>query len=667
MGEAIQDRMPVCSICGNDSFQPAPFNRLSRNGMPPVCTKCRSLERHRIFREIFNRIRTPDFRNQLCLQFSNDPSTAGGWFRDRETSMYGGDNSLDLQAVDRPDAAYDVVVCNHVLEHVPDYRAGIRELVRITKPTGFVFLSFPNPYIRAVTEDWGYPRPDQHMHYRLFGRDVEAVFGEEIPHANVIAVEAMDPVTEQRDMAYILTGSDEILARVRQRVPKARTVQERRPRPESSAAASPAPPAPPAPPAQRTPGADAREKRGPITDPRITVAILGTFDVRNYGDLLFPLLAARRLGEWGIDVAAFSPVGGATGWADTAPCRSMTDLAAGLDRLGGLVIGGGNIVHLGAAHLIDYPREMEDWAYPSLWLGATALAAIAHRPVVWNAPGVPQAFDRKELDGLVLPAIAASEYVSVRDAASRDMLDPDGRHAVRVVPDTAAEIARLWSREELASDFAALIERKGQPLGGRGHFVVHAKLRSLPEEGAAPVAALIDAHAERTGLVPLLVAIGQCHDDQVVARRVANRMHRPCILLDDPLGLREIAAAIAHAEQYVGCSLHGYVSAAAYGRAARIVARPNLPKQAGFLDHIGRPGDLAPDWEAAFAAIAADRAAASIPADVLAQLDDHWTTMAQVIRKPRKGLYEDRTRFLRAAVARGIAGRGWTWLRPAIT
>lgn len=207
--------MPKCNICGNKEFKPAPFNRLSVNGMPPVCTTCGGLERHRVFREIFNKIRRIGFNNLNCLQFSNDPSIATGWFANHEASIYGASNSLDLQKIDRKDNTYDVVVCNHVLEHVLKYRDAIQELARITKESGFVFLSFPAPVRRTQTEDWGYPKEDLHGHYRSFGRDdIEDEFRQLVPELHVLAISGIDPVTTMNDMAYVLTGSDALFSHI---------------------------------------------------------------------------------------------------------------------------------------------------------------------------------------------------------------------------------------------------------------------------------------------------------------------------------------------------------------------------------------------------------------------------------------------------------------------
>ena len=42
-----------------------------------------------------------------------------------------------------PDASYDVVIANHVLEHIPDDRQAMRELFRLLRPGGVALLTVP--------------------------------------------------------------------------------------------------------------------------------------------------------------------------------------------------------------------------------------------------------------------------------------------------------------------------------------------------------------------------------------------------------------------------------------------------------------------------------------------------------------------------------------------
>ena len=41
------------------------------------------------------------------------------------------------------DAAFDSVLCNAVLEHVPNVEDSIRELARVVKPNGYVVIAVP--------------------------------------------------------------------------------------------------------------------------------------------------------------------------------------------------------------------------------------------------------------------------------------------------------------------------------------------------------------------------------------------------------------------------------------------------------------------------------------------------------------------------------------------
>jgi SAM-dependent methyltransferase len=57
--------------------------------------------------------------------------------------MPGVDFHAPLDALPRPDDAYDAILCSHVLEHVPDDRAAMVELRRVLAPGGFAVLQVP--------------------------------------------------------------------------------------------------------------------------------------------------------------------------------------------------------------------------------------------------------------------------------------------------------------------------------------------------------------------------------------------------------------------------------------------------------------------------------------------------------------------------------------------
>ncbi|MEM6846562.1 MAG: methyltransferase domain-containing protein [Pseudomonadota bacterium] len=172
----------------------------------PRCVGCLSLERHRAYRLGFAAI-SPWFERRQALQFSDDPAIPRHPFTTFEVSQYGGPNSLDLQSIDRENNAYDMVIANHVLEHVADDFAALKELDRVCSDTGVVALSVPDLLRIARTSEYGRRRDDKHGHYRVYGPDIVERFEAAVPSWSVLAVTVADPVTGAPDRLNFLSRS----------------------------------------------------------------------------------------------------------------------------------------------------------------------------------------------------------------------------------------------------------------------------------------------------------------------------------------------------------------------------------------------------------------------------------------------------------------------------
>lgn len=197
----------TCNICDSDEFKPGPGGRTFNDRMP-VCVKCGSLERHRVFRDILQPLLgSGQAEDMAALQFSRDPSIDKAWFASLTNSVYEHENSLDIQKLDLQDQTYDIIVCNHVIEHVADDRAAFSEVKRITSDRGFAWVSVPNPAERPLTTDWGHPDWSQHGHYRIYGMDIVDRLADMIPGTGIVMVRGSDPVTGREDLGFILTRS----------------------------------------------------------------------------------------------------------------------------------------------------------------------------------------------------------------------------------------------------------------------------------------------------------------------------------------------------------------------------------------------------------------------------------------------------------------------------
>jgi SAM-dependent methyltransferase len=92
------------------------------------------------------------------------------------------DVKADITHLPFPDDSFDVILCSHVLEHVPDDRRAMRELFRVLRPSGWALVLVPMDSSRAETfEDRTIVAPadrERHFgqadHVRVYGRDFTA-------------------------------------------------------------------------------------------------------------------------------------------------------------------------------------------------------------------------------------------------------------------------------------------------------------------------------------------------------------------------------------------------------------------------------------------------------------------------------------------------------------
>ncbi|MDC7995890.1 class I SAM-dependent methyltransferase [Altibacter sp. HG106] len=89
------------------------------------------------------------------------------------------DVKADICALPFEDNAYDIIICNHVLEHIPDDLQAMRELYRVLAPGGMAILQVPYDEDRSTTfEDDSITDPKerarvfgQYDHVRIYGMD----------------------------------------------------------------------------------------------------------------------------------------------------------------------------------------------------------------------------------------------------------------------------------------------------------------------------------------------------------------------------------------------------------------------------------------------------------------------------------------------------------------
>lgn len=93
---------------------------------------------------------------------------------------------MDITRLGFKDNAFDVVICSHVLEHVPDDVGASRELSRVLKLAGLGIIQVPIDPCLAETVEYGRPNPDEFDHVRKYGRD----FGDRLRAAGIVLAQS---------------------------------------------------------------------------------------------------------------------------------------------------------------------------------------------------------------------------------------------------------------------------------------------------------------------------------------------------------------------------------------------------------------------------------------------------------------------------------------------
>jgi len=82
------------------------------------------------------------FLSRKNIQYTFGDKFEGDWRYTPE--RYGGAMYLDVTNMsDFPENSFDLILCSHVLEHVPDDRKGMREIYRVLKKGGMAILQVP--------------------------------------------------------------------------------------------------------------------------------------------------------------------------------------------------------------------------------------------------------------------------------------------------------------------------------------------------------------------------------------------------------------------------------------------------------------------------------------------------------------------------------------------
>jgi SAM-dependent methyltransferase len=190
----------TCPVCEKSFKKFLPYGRI--NARPnALCPNCQSLERHRLIWLYLKE--KSDFFNRKLKVLHIAPEAC---FIPRFERIHGADYitadiesplakvKMDIHSIPFPENEFDVVLCNHVLEHVDNDIQAMSEIRRVLKPGGFSILQVPffPPLPDETFEDKSITNPrerekafGQDDHVRKYGKDYPA----RIQRAGMTAIE----------------------------------------------------------------------------------------------------------------------------------------------------------------------------------------------------------------------------------------------------------------------------------------------------------------------------------------------------------------------------------------------------------------------------------------------------------------------------------------------
>ena len=167
-----------CAICGRGAKRFMPAGRPVRPRAR--CPWCGLAERHRMLWRYLDSAEPP----RAVLHVAPE-AALGERLRDRCSDYVSVDltHDADVQAditvpLPFPDGRFDMVVCSHVLEHIPDDTGAVRQLTRVLSADGRLVVLVPiSEDAPTVEEPLATPQErlaayGQEDHVRLYGHDI---------------------------------------------------------------------------------------------------------------------------------------------------------------------------------------------------------------------------------------------------------------------------------------------------------------------------------------------------------------------------------------------------------------------------------------------------------------------------------------------------------------
>ncbi len=201
LGLLYRGNTVTCPVCSKSYKKFLPYGRIKPRENA-LCPNCLSLERHRLM-WLYLKERTPFFNSNLHVLHIAPEACFIKRFEKIHGDQYVTADiesplakvKMDIHQIPFDANTFDVVLCNHVLEHVNDDIKAMNEINRVLKPGGFAILQVPffNPVTDVTFEDSTIT--DKREREKIFGQDDHVrKYGRDYPQR--IKRAGLDPIED---------------------------------------------------------------------------------------------------------------------------------------------------------------------------------------------------------------------------------------------------------------------------------------------------------------------------------------------------------------------------------------------------------------------------------------------------------------------------------------
>lgn len=286
-----------------------------------------------------------------------------------------------------------------------------------------------------------------------------------------------------------------------------------------------------------------------------SIAVFGAFNIDSFGDSMFPEALKTELSRR-IKVDAlltFAPGEKTEGNGSSYSYDDFEDVVKRI-HFDAIIIGGGELLH---NHAITFENGHCIYPEGEIWKKPVKYGMKYQIPVLINAVGMPYEFKVEEKEELT-ELFQTVKYLSFRDSFSiQRWNDYFGINEKAVLtPDSLWLMNKYFSRDILEKRRDELKKRYG--IAEKYIVFQYGTTKEYQE-----TADVLKKFCKEKGVQLLAVAVNACHEDLYVVEHLDDE-EGEFVSISERLSNEEIVTIISGAEMFVGTSLHGNLTAAAF-------------------------------------------------------------------------------------------------------